>query len=77
VGVEEALALGLLHRTAPAEGAEAAAVALAREVAAHPPEGLRRLKAMFREYEGTASRVERENAQLVAFQREGAGLPQG
>ncbi len=77
VGMEEALALGLLHRTAPAEAAEDAAVTLAREIAAHPPEGLRRLKAMFREYEGTATRIERENAELVAFQREGAGLPQG
>ncbi|HEY5143756.1 MAG TPA: enoyl-CoA hydratase/isomerase family protein [Solirubrobacteraceae bacterium] len=77
VGMEEARALGLLHRTAPAEGAEAAAVALAREIAAHPHEGLRRLKAMFRDFEGTAPRIERENAELVAFQREGAGLPQG
>jgi hypothetical protein len=32
---------------------------------------------MFREYEGTARRVTLENAELVAFQREGAGLPQG
>ena len=32
---------------------------------------------MFREYEGTAERVARENEELVAFQREGSGLPQG
>jgi len=75
VGMEEARAIGLLHRTAPAERAEGAAVAFARELAAHPPEGLRRLKAMFREYEDTTSRVARENAGLLAFQREGAGLP--
>ena len=75
VGMDEAAALGLLHRTAPAEEAEAAALGLAREIAAHPPEGLRRLKRMFRELEGTQGRVEYENELLVEFQREGAGLP--
>ncbi|MBA3327481.1 MAG: hypothetical protein H0T43_04175, partial [Solirubrobacterales bacterium] len=57
--------------------AEAAALALAAQIAAHPPDGLRRLKAMFRELEGAEGRVARENALLEAFQREGAGLPQG
>lgn len=75
VGMDEAASLGLLHRTAPAAEAEAAALALAREIAAHPPEGLRRLKRMFRDLDGTAARVEYENALLVEFQREGAGLP--
>ncbi len=77
VGMEEALALGLLTRTAPAALAEAAAVELAAQIAAHPPEGLRRLKAMFRDLDGTPARVAHENDLLVAFQREGAGLPQG
>ena len=77
VGMEEALALGLLTRTAPAALAEAAAVELAAQIAAHPPEGLRRLKAMFRDLDGTPARVAHENELLVAFQREGAGLPQG
>lgn len=76
VAMEEALAIGFLHRTAPAAGAEAAALALAAELAAHPPAGLRRLKAMFREFEDSAGRIARENELLVAFQREGAGLPQ-
>ena len=63
LGMEEARALGLLHRTAPAAGAEAAAIALARELAAHPPEGMRRLKAMFRELTGAAgARRARERA---------------
>ena len=77
VGMEEALALGLLTRTAPAALAEAAAVELAAQIAAHPPEGLRRLKAMFRDLDGMPARVAHENELLVAFQREGAGLPQG
>lgn len=75
VGMDEAVALGLLHRTARAEEAEAEALSLAREIAAHPPEGLRRLKRMFRELEHGATRVAYENELLVEFQREGAGLP--
>ncbi|HEV2811673.1 MAG TPA: enoyl-CoA hydratase/isomerase family protein [Solirubrobacteraceae bacterium] len=75
VGTEEAEALGLLHRTAPAEEAEAAALRLATEIAQHPPEGLRRLKRMFRDLEDTAARVAYENELLNEFQREGAGLP--
>jgi enoyl-CoA hydratase/carnithine racemase len=75
VGMEEADALGLLQRTAPAAQAEQAALDLARELAVHPPEGLRLLKRMFRDFEATADRVASENLVLDAFQREGAGLP--
>lgn len=77
VGADEASALGLLHDVAPAAEAEAAALDLARQIAQHPPEGLRRLKRMFREMEGSAARVASENAELVDFQRQGAGLPAG
>jgi enoyl-CoA hydratase/carnithine racemase len=73
---DEARALGLVHRgPVPAAAAEDVALALAREVAAHSPAGVRALKAMFRELEGGAARVAHENASLLAFQREGAGLP--
>jgi enoyl-CoA hydratase len=75
VGVDEAERLGLLHRTAPAAEAEAVAIELARAVAEHPSEGLRRLKRMFRELEDAASRVAYENELLMEFQRAGAGLP--
>lgn len=79
VGMDEAARLGLLHRTAAAGDAERAALDLAEVLCANDPAGLRTLKAMFREYEGLplAERVARENAGLVAFQREGGGLPQG
>jgi len=77
VELVEAQRLGLIHRSAPAADAEALALQLAGEVAAHPPEGVRELKAMFREFEGSAGRVARENELLVRFQREGGGLPQG
>jgi enoyl-CoA hydratase len=74
---DEAQALGLLARRAPAEEAEAAALSLAAEIAQHPAAGLRHLKDLFREYEGTKYRVARENAEIVEFQRTGGGLPYG
>src|SRR5512132_3581008 len=77
VGMQEARALGLLQRTAPAALAESAALDLARSLAANPPEGMRRLKAMFREVTGAAGHVARENAVLVEWQRSGGGLPRG
>jgi enoyl-CoA hydratase len=77
MGMDEALAVGLAHRTAPAERAEAAAVALAQELAGHPPDGLRRLKAMFADFDATGARTARENEILVDWQRHGAGLPSG
>ncbi len=75
VGMEEAERLGLLHRTLPAAEAEAAARALAAEVAAHPADGLRRLKTMFRELGDSERRIAYENELLVDFQRAGTGLP--
>ena len=75
IGLEEATALGLIARAAPAAQAEQAAVGLAEELAAHPPDGLRRLKSLFRELSGSERRVARENEILVDWQRTGAGLP--
>ncbi|MDX6727680.1 MAG: hypothetical protein QOK49_2485 [Baekduia sp.] len=77
VDADEADALGLLARRAPAAEAEAQALDLARALAVHPPEGLRHLKELFREYEGTKYRVARENAEIIEFQRAGSGLPYG
>lgn len=77
VAIDEAEALGLLARRAAPEEAEAAAIALARELTPYPAAGLRHLKDLFREYEGTKYRVARENAEIVEFQRTGGGLPYG
>lgn len=77
IGMEEAAAAHFLQRTAPAAAAEAEAIALAAQLAAHPTGGLRELKAMFRAYEDLPARIADENGRLVAFQRTGAGLPQG
>ena len=78
VGMDEALAIGFLHRGAAAGDAEAAAIALAREVAAHDPDGVRSLLALFRELERLDARVAHENERLVDWQRHGPGLrPRG
>src|SRR4051794_22488421 len=75
VGAEEADALGLLARRTTAADAEAQALDLARAVAAGPPANLRRLKALFAEFEGLAGRTARENAEIVEFARSGPGVP--
>jgi enoyl-CoA hydratase/carnithine racemase len=75
VGAEEAERIGLAHRVAPAADAEAAAVELAEQTSQGPPEAMRRLKAMFGEFDETARRVALENELLIEFQRHGAGLP--
>ena len=77
VGMEEADRLGLATLTAPADEAEATAVELAGRLVKQSADGLRLLKTMFRELEGTADRIAYENELLVTFQREGSGLPQG
>lgn len=75
LGADDALALGLVGEVVPADDTEATAVALATRVAGHA--GVRQLKGMFRELEGSAARVAYENELLIAFQREGDGLPAG
>lgn len=75
VGAAEAEALGLLARRGAPEDAERLALELAAELAGRDPDGLARLKGMFREFEHTAERVARENDILENFQRHGAGLP--
>lgn len=77
VGMVEAQALGLLHRTAPAAEAEAVAIALAGELTKQSPTGLRTLKHMFRDLDHTAERVAYENERLLQFQQHGTGLPRG
>ena len=75
VNAEEAAAVGLLHRTAPADQAEAVAFELARSIAAQHRAGLRVLKQMFRDLDRTADRVAYENERLLAFQQHGTSLP--
>ncbi|HEY8301525.1 MAG TPA: enoyl-CoA hydratase/isomerase family protein [Jatrophihabitans sp.] len=75
VGLDEALALGLVQRTAAAAEAEDVALELATQIAAQHPGGIRTLKRMFRELDDTARRVGYENELLMRFQEHGAGIP--
>jgi enoyl-CoA hydratase/carnithine racemase len=77
VGMDEARELGLLHRVAPAAGAEDAALELARAIAGQSPGGVRVLKQMFRDLDRSGERIAYENERLLYFQQHGAGLPRG
>lgn len=77
VGAEEAVALGLLSARGPADEVEAAALALATQLAANDARGVRVLKQMFRDLDGSAQRVAYENDRLMQFQQHGTGLPRG
>jgi enoyl-CoA hydratase len=75
VGVDEALRLGLVNRVAPAAATQEAALELAAEVAAHPPEAVARLKRMLHEWDGVEDRSRGEGRGQVEWQRSGPGLP--
>jgi enoyl-CoA hydratase/carnithine racemase len=73
LGAEDALRIGFVRSVHPAAEAEAAAVELAEQLAGQP--GLRTVKRLFNDLGDGPERVERENAELLAFQRHGTGLP--
>src|SRR6478752_6511140 len=75
VGADEALRLGLVNRVAPAAGTEQAALELAAEVAAHPPEATAQLKRMLHEWDDVVGRSAAEGRGQVEWQRTGPGLP--
>jgi enoyl-CoA hydratase/carnithine racemase len=75
VSADEALRMGLVHRVAPAAATEGAALDLAGEVAAHPPEAVARLKALLHRWDGVVERSADEGRGQVEWQRTGPGLP--
>jgi enoyl-CoA hydratase/carnithine racemase len=77
VGADEALRIGLVNRVAPAAGTEEAALKLAAEVAAHPPEGVAALKRMLHGWDDVEGRSRNEGEGQVEWQRSGPGLPGG
>ena len=74
IGADEALRLGLVNRVAPAAATEDAAMELAAEVAAHPPEAVARLKRMLHDWDGVEDRSRAEGEGQVEWQRSGPGL---
>jgi enoyl-CoA hydratase/carnithine racemase len=75
VSADEALRMGLVHRVAPAARTEDAALELAKEVAAHRPEAVARLKRMLLGWDGVTERSAEEGRGQVEWQRSGPGLP--
>jgi enoyl-CoA hydratase/carnithine racemase len=75
VGADEALRLGLVNRVAPAAATEESALALAAEVAQHPPEAVVRLKRLLLDWDGVEERSRAEGEGQVEWQRSGPGLP--
>lgn len=75
VSADEALRMNLVHRVAPAAGTEEAAIKLAAEVAAHPPESIARMKQMLHRWDGVVERSADEGRGQVDWQRSGPGLP--
>lgn len=76
VGADEALRLGLVNRVAPAAATEDAALELAAVVAAHPPEGVARLKRMLHAWDDVEGRSKVEGLEQIEWARSGPGLPQ-
>jgi enoyl-CoA hydratase len=74
IGADEALRLGLVNRVSPATTTEDAALELAAEVAAHPPEAVARLKRMLHDWDGVEDRSRAEGEGQVVWQRSGPGL---
>ncbi len=77
VAADEALRWGLVHRVAPAPATEGAAMTLASQVAAHPPESVSRIKRMLHDWDGIEERTRAEGATQIAWQQEGPGLGYG
>jgi enoyl-CoA hydratase/carnithine racemase len=75
LSADEALRLGLVNRVAPAAACEDAALQLAAEVAAHPPEAVARLKRMLHDWDDVEGRSREEGEGQVEWQRSGPGLP--
>ena len=75
IDADMALRWGLVHKVAPAAKAEGAALTLASQVAANPPEAVARLKRMLHDWDGVVERSDAEGGGQVEWQRSGPGLP--
>jgi methylglutaconyl-CoA hydratase len=74
VAADEAHRWGLVHRVAPAQATEGAALTLAAQVAEHPPESVARIKRMLHDWDGIVERSAAEGRGQIAWQTEGPGL---
>jgi enoyl-CoA hydratase len=75
VAADDAHRWGLVHAVVPPARTEDAAIQLATQVAAHPPEAVARLKRMLHEWDAVEERSRVEGEGQVEWQRSGPGLP--
>ena len=75
VAADEALRIGIINRVAPAAGTEEAALDLAGDIAAYPPESVARIKRMLHDWDDVEGRSRDEGEGQVEWQRSGPGLP--
>jgi len=75
VDADMAYRWGLVHKVVPAARTEEAALTLAAQVAANPPEAVARLKRMLHEWDDVEGRSRLEGEGQVEWQRSGPGLP--
>jgi enoyl-CoA hydratase/carnithine racemase len=75
VTADDAHRWGLVHAVVPPARTEDAAIQLATQVAAHPPEAVARLKRMLHEWDAVEERSRTEGEGQVEWQRSGPGLP--
>jgi methylglutaconyl-CoA hydratase len=75
VTADEALRWGIIARVVPPPRTEAAALELAGQIAAHPPESVARLKMMLHRWDNVEERSRDEGEGQVEWQRTGPGLP--
>jgi enoyl-CoA hydratase/carnithine racemase len=75
VAADDAHRWGLVHVVVPPARTEEAAIQLATQVAAHPPEAVARLKRMLHEWDAVEGRSRVEGEGQVEWQRSGPGLP--
>ncbi len=74
ISAEQALRWGLVHKVAPAQATEEAALTLAAHMSTMPRESLRRMKSMLHSWDDVVGRSADEGRGQVAWQSEGPGL---
>lgn len=74
IDAEQALRWGLVHKVAPAQATEEAALTLASHMATMDPESTSRIKAMLHEWDDVVGRSKVEGEGQVAWQSDGPGL---
>ena len=75
IDAEMAYRWGLIHKLVPAPRTEEAALKLAADVAANPPESVARIKSMLHEWDRVEDRSRIEGEGQVEWARSGPGLP--